>query len=178
MAALGPTDLFLFEDECSVKYSPTLTRCWAVKGHQPEVLTLGGRKRQHLIGALDPQKGRVYVEFIDTLKAPQFQEFLEGVIKFYREAGKIVMVLDNARAHHAKFLKPFLEEVKDKLELVFLPPYSPNLNPIERVWKFMRKKVTHNTFFSTFTKFLEVLKSFFNRFKSLAPELISLCRIS
>lgn len=178
MAALNPNDLLLFEDECSVKYAPTLTRCWALKGNQPEVLTLGGRKTQHLIGALEPRKGRVYVEFIDTLKAPQFQEFLEAVINFYGKQGKILMVLDNARAHHAKFLKPFLKKVEDKLELLFLPPYSPNLNPIERFWKFMRKKVTHNTFFSTFHKFLEALNNFFSKFKLPSPQLVSLCRIS
>ncbi|MFQ6119146.1 MAG: transposase [Methanosarcinales archaeon] len=44
-------------------------------------------------------------------------------------------------------------------------PYSPNLNPIERFWKFMRKKVTHNTFFETFEQFLEALKTFFQKFK-------------
>ncbi|MHA1360477.1 MAG: hypothetical protein ACTSRC_20325 [Candidatus Helarchaeota archaeon] len=59
----------------------------------------------------------------------------------------------------------------------FLSPYSPNLNPIKRVWKFMRKKVIYNTFFNTFIKF-EVLKRFFNRFKSPVPELIPLYRIS
>ena len=178
MDALKPNDVLLYEDECSVKYSPTLTRCWGLKGHQPEIFTLGGRKGQHLIGTVEPFTGRVYGNFIDTLKAPQFQEFLEKVIKFHEDKGKIYMILDNARAHHAKILEPFLEKVKDKLELVFLPPYSPNLNPIERFWKFMRKKVTHNTFFSTFEKFLEALKSFFNKFKFPSAEIMSLCRIS
>jgi putative transposase len=57
---------------------------------------------------------------------------------------KIYMVLDNVRFHHAKRLKPVLERYKDRIEMVFLPPYSPDLNPIERVWWLMRKKVTHN----------------------------------
>ncbi|MFX1296977.1 MAG: transposase [Promethearchaeota archaeon] len=88
--------------------------------------------------------------------------------------------MDNAKTHHAKALKPFLEgeAVKDKLELLFLPPYSPNLNLIERFWKFIYKKITYNTFFSTFQKFIDALQRFFNKFKFPLMEITSLCRIS
>jgi putative transposase len=54
------------------------------------------------------------------------------------------MVLDNVRFHHAKRLLPILEKYRQRIELVFLPPYSPDLNPIERVWWLMRKTITHN----------------------------------
>lgn len=56
------------------------------------------------------------------------------------------MILDNVRYHHARKLKPFLDLHKDHLELLFLPPYCPDLNPIERVWWFMRKRITHNRY--------------------------------
>lgn len=177
MDTLGPDDIILFLDECSVNFSPTITRCWALKGNQPEILTLGGRKRQPIIGVVDPIKGTVHKEFINTLKALQFQKFLEEIIKVYHDKRKIIIVLDNAKAHHARALQPFLENVKDKIELLFLPPYSPNINPIERVWKLMRKMVTHNTFFNTFTKLIDALKSFFLRFKYPSTEIISLCKI-
>ncbi|KAA6338833.1 hypothetical protein EZS27_013181 [termite gut metagenome] len=59
------------------------------------------------------------------------------------------MVLDNVRFHHAKRLKPILERYSHRIELVFLPSYSPDLNPIERVWWLMRKKVTHNRWVKT-----------------------------
>ncbi|KAA6317358.1 hypothetical protein EZS27_032468, partial [termite gut metagenome] len=62
---------------------------------------------------------------------------------------KVYMVLDNVRFHHAKGLKPILERYSHRIELVFLPPYSPDLNPIERVWWLMRKKVTHNRWVKT-----------------------------
>ncbi|MFX1296978.1 MAG: transposase [Promethearchaeota archaeon] len=86
---LGLKDVLLFEDECSVKYSPTLTRCWALKRNQPEIFTFGGRQKQNLIGILNPLKGKVFRQFIETLKAPQFQEFLEDVINLYQEKEKI-----------------------------------------------------------------------------------------
>ncbi|SCW77612.1 DDE superfamily endonuclease, partial [Paenibacillus tianmuensis] len=63
--------------------------------------------------------------------------------------GKIVIVLDNARIHHAKLLQPFLEEMKGRLELVFLPPYSPKLNLVEGLWKWLKSDVINNVFYHT-----------------------------
>jgi len=57
---------------------------------------------------------------------------------------KVYMVLDNVRFHHAKRLKPILKRYKHRIEFVFLPPYSPDINPVERVWWLMRKEITHN----------------------------------
>ena len=58
--------------------------------------------------------------------------FLKTVLKQY-PTGKIVMILDNDRIHHAKLIQPFLEKNKDRLELMFLPPYNPEMNLIEGV---------------------------------------------
>jgi len=106
---------------------------WSLKGQQPEILTYGGRKRQHLIGAVDPLSGKVHVAFSDTLKAAHFQQFLDGLINRYKDSGKILLILDNPRAHHAKALEPFLATNKDKLELFFLPPYL-NININSSQW--------------------------------------------
>lgn len=56
----------------------------------------------------------------------------------------IYMILDNVKFHHAKKLKPFLEQNNDKLKLIFLPAYSPDFNPIGRVWWYMRQKISNN----------------------------------
>ncbi|WP_346426520.1 transposase [Bacillus thuringiensis] len=58
----------------------------------------------------------------------------------------IVMVLDNARIHHANLLKPFLRQNSQRLTLIFLPPYSPNLNLLERIWKWLKESVVSNRF--------------------------------
>ncbi len=139
---------------------------WSLKGQQPEILTYGDRHRQHLIGAVEPQAGKVHVALSDTLKASHFQHFLEGLLARYINSGKILLILDNARAHHSKELEPFLEVNKEKLELLFLPPYTPDLNPMEWFWKFLCKQVTHNTSFDTFKNFQRALIKFFlKRFK-------------
>ena len=139
---------------------------WSLKGQQPEILTYGGRQRQHLIGAVEPLAGKVHVALSNTLKASHFQHFLEGLLARYMNSGKILLILDNARAHHSKELEPFLEVNKEKLELLFLPPYTPDLNPMEWFWKFLCKQVTHNTSFDTFKNFQRALIKFFlKRFK-------------
>lgn len=148
---------------------------WSLKGHQPEINTYGGRKRQHLVGAVDPNNGDLHLAFSETLKSPQFQHYLEGLLARYPEDKKLIIVLDNARAHHAKALEPFLKANEDRLELIFLPPYSPDLNPMEWFWKFLRKMVTHNTFFGTFKEFQRALIKFIVKHKKSSPEIKTRC---
>lgn len=148
---------------------------WSLKGHQPEIFTYGGRKRQHLIGAVEPLEGNLHVAFSEMLKASQFQHYLEELLVRYPAPKKLIMVLDNARAHHSKDLKPFLDANKDRLELVFLPPYSPDLNPMEWFWKFLRKIVTHNTFFPTFKDLQRALIKFIVKHKTSSPEIMTRC---
>ena len=70
------------------------------------------------------------------------------------------MVLDHARIHHAKLIQPFLEKHQDHLECLFLPPYSPHLNLIEGLWKWMKATVIHNVFFSNVGKIRGAVQGF------------------
>ncbi|MHA1438428.1 MAG: IS630 family transposase [Promethearchaeota archaeon] len=145
--------MVLFWNEVSVQFSPSITRMWSLKGQQPKDSTYGSCKRQHLVGAVEPLEGNLHMAFSNTLKAPQFQLYLEGPLAMYPVHKKLIIVLDNAQVHHSKVLELFLEANKDRLELIFLSPHSPDLNPMEWLWKFLRKMVTHNTFFGTFKEF-------------------------
>ncbi len=91
--------------------------------------------------------------------AQVFLSFLEKVVIHY-QGEKIVMVLDNARIHHAKLIQPFLEEHQDHLQLLFLPPYSPQLNLIEGLWGWMKKSVIYNVFYSTVLEIRKAVQSF------------------
>ncbi|MNW61678.1 hypothetical protein D3C74_397530 [compost metagenome] len=92
--------------------------------------------------------GQIHWKEDEQYNAETFLSFLQMVIEAYPQ-GKIVMVLDNARIHHAKLLQPFLEDHKERLELVFLPPYSPQLNLVEGLWKWLKSDVINNVFFHT-----------------------------
>jgi putative transposase len=100
------------------------------------------------MGTIDYETGEIYVEDHEQYDAQVFLSFLENIIAKYPE-GKTVMVLDNARIHHAKMIQPLLTKHADILELVFLPPYSPQLNIIEGLWGWMKKSVIYNVFFES-----------------------------
>lgn len=78
--------------------------------------------------------------------AREFLVFLQKVTAVY-PTGKIVMILDNARIHHAKLLEPFLKEMKGRLKFIYLPPYSPQLNVVEGLWKWLKSDVMNNVFY-------------------------------
>ena len=82
------------------------------------------------------------------------------------------MILDNARIHHAKLIQPFLEENKDRLELVYLPPYSPNLNIIEGFWKWLKERVVYNVFFGKVSEIRKNVRAFLSYVNSNKEEVI------
>ena len=148
---------------------------WSLKGHQLVIYTYGGWKHQHLVGAVDLVEGDSHMALSDALKAPQFQHYLERLLARYPSSKKLIIVLDNARVHHSKELKPFLEANKESLALVFLPPYSPDLNPMEWFWMFLRKMITHNTFFGTFKEFQCALIKSIVKHKTSSSEIKTRC---
>ena len=103
------------------------------------------RERQTTFGSINIRTGQMVINFSEKGNYKSFKKHLKKVLYTFSVAPKIIMVLDNVRYHHAKLLNKFLQE-KSKLELLYLPPYSPDLNPIERAWWFMRKSITHNRF--------------------------------
>lgn len=151
---------------------------WAKKGQQPLIKTPGGRKGINIIGVVDPATGRVFAEFVDSLKTDEFQRFLQQVLAEFGGLHKIWIILDNARVHHAKALQLFLQEVQGALELIYLPSYSPDLNVIERLWRLLRKEVTHNMYFPTFEEFSGSVQHFFEKHKCPSEEISSLCAIN
>ncbi len=111
-----------------------IQKTWFLKGKQRIIPTYGKREGVKLLGVLNYETGHVYCQEEEKYDAQIFLNFLKNILEIY-PTGKIVMILDNARIHHAKLLKPFLEEQKNRLELVFLPPYSPKLNLIEGLYR-------------------------------------------
>ena len=135
-----------------------ITKTWFPVGKQRIIPTYGKHHGTKLLGVLNYETGEVYVEEHDKFDAVTFLMFLKSVLAQY-PIGKIVMILDNARIHHAKVLKPFLKE-NPRLELMFLPPYSPKLNMIEGYWGWLKDSVINNDFFPTLSGIREAVQSF------------------
>jgi transposase len=140
-----------------------------------KIKTYGKHEGVKLVGILNYATGKVYCEEHKKYNAEVFLSFLKTVLKMY-PIGKIVMILDNARIHHAKLLKTFLEENRERLELLFLPPYSPNLNMIEGLWKWLKEKVIYNVFYKSLHEIRKNVNSFLRKInRSLIEVVDRLC---
>lgn len=129
------------------------------------------------MGSYNYDTGQMTVTFHQKGNYQTFKKHLKRVLREYRQHSKIIMVLDNVRFHHAKKLKIWLTN-HPKLELVYLPPYSPELNPIERAWWYMRKKITHNRYVQTMSQRIAAFWKMFSHFQKPNQELLKVCEIN
>ncbi|MBN1981058.1 MAG: transposase, partial [Chitinivibrionales bacterium] len=113
----------------------------------PAVLHAPTRKSKAYFGGVRIGDGTFACCQFDLFDSGSFKIFLQYMLAERKRGKKMLVILDNARYHHAEELDIFLEKNKKRMELLFLPPYSPELNTIERVWKFTRKLCTHNQYF-------------------------------
>ncbi len=140
-----PTIQLWCEDEVHFQRHSSLIRMWAPKGQQPRVLSPSVRHKVGFFGALNLKTGRLVTQEAPIFNGETFGDFIRYLLQSTQ--GKIYLILDNARWHRSKDLQEFFEANQDRLELIFLPAYSPELNPIERVWRVIRRQVTHNRYF-------------------------------
>lgn len=142
----------MFEDEFSLSNTATLSATWAPVGKQPEIpCKQRARERVTGFGTINPLTGQLTVNFADKGNYLSFKRHLKKLLYTYRTKNKIIVYADNVRFHHAKLLQAFLK-AHPKLEIRYLPPYSPDLNPVERVWWYMRKSITHNRYLTSLKK--------------------------
>jgi len=152
-------DHLLFEDECMIRDYQAVQRTWFEVGKQRIIITTGKHRGVKLLGTVDYATGTIVWHEDEEYTAETFLVFLQKVLAKY-STGKIVMVLDNARIHHAKLIQPFLNEMKDRLELTFLPPYSPQLNIVEGLWKWLKSDVINNVFYGSVAEIRKNVKAF------------------
>ncbi|MEM8629461.1 MAG: IS630 family transposase, partial [Chlamydiota bacterium] len=131
---------------------------WMKKGVRKTIRTNTGRQRINLSGALDINKHKVLIQEDTTLNAESTIAFFKKIEKSYENFVKIYLFSDNARYYKNRFVQDYLKN--SRIELRFLPPYSPNLNPIERLWKFMNEKVLWNKYYEKFSAFKHAVMGF------------------
>lgn len=151
---------------------------WSSKGEQPLIARKQrNRERQTAFGSLNYDTGQITVSFADKGNSISFKKHLKKVLFQYKSFSKILMVLDNVAYHHAKKIKAWLQR-HPKLELFFLPPYSPDLNAVERAWWYMRKKITHNRFVKSLKERKALFWKMFSHFLKPNIELKTVCEIN
>jgi transposase len=135
------------------------------------------RERQTAFGSFNYNTGQMTVSFADKGNSKTFKKYLRKVLFEYRHVSKIIMVLDNVAFHHAHKIRDWVE-AHPKLELYFLPPYSPDLNAVERAWWYMRKKITHNRFIKSLKERKAAFWTMFSHYQRPNEELKLICEIN
>ena len=168
-----------FEDECHFQQHGSRCAMWIPpEEDDPVVQQAPTRKQVAVFGAVNPRTGRLVTMKSETFDAASVKIFLRRLLRKWRRGRKIVLVLDNARWHHSKELKPWLKKNSRKIRLEFLPPYSPELNPVERVWKLARRLCTHNQYFEKIEDMIVLLDNQFCKWKHENNQLYLLCAIN
>jgi transposase len=125
-----------FLDEAGFQSDPPLGRTYGLKGHTPVVKTSGQRQSLNVISAVNRRGEFWAATYTGKLNAESFVAFLQNFMK--KRVGKMFLVVDGHPAHKANLVKKYLRGLKGRLELHFLPPYAPDLNPDEFVWSYMK----------------------------------------
>ena len=145
----------------------------------PVVWHYPGRKSVGYFGAVRLRDGKgLFRQEPGMFDGATFWEFLRQLENASREEGRrVIVITDNAKYHHAKLHADWRQEHQGRFELDFLPPYSPELNPIERVWKRTRRKCLHNAYFPTLAQVAEKVEEQFAKWSGPNEELAQLCAI-
>lgn len=136
MAKRRGAEIF-FLDEAGIKFDSKLGRTWGIKGQTPIVKTSGQRQQINAISAVSPSGKFWFGLYESKLNAEFFIEFLKNFMKYRRKPQ--VIILDGHPSHKAKSVAKFVQSTQGKLQLIFLPPYAPDLNPDEFVWKHLKE---------------------------------------
>jgi transposase len=167
--------LLYYQDEIDLNLLPGIMRCWTMEGVQRKVPTPGQNQKQYGFGAVNYVSGQTVHRIEERKNSVGFCAFIEQFMQTVTQAPdyhdqKIVLVVDNFIIHRSRKTQEFLETYKDQLLLFMLPTYSPWLNLIERLWKHLRRKVTHNHLFASLAELVKAVCSFLEALNS-TPQL-------
>jgi transposase len=162
----------VFLDPTHQVYNAVNGYCWQEKGESgtKTVLANSGRKRITILGAINAVSLKPTTLITeDNCDKEMIKQLLREIRKDYQNKGKIYIFLDNARYSWNKEVRAEAKSLK--MKLIFLPAYSPNLNLIERLWKFLKKKIRKNIYYNTFKKFKKAIFDFFKNIEQYKTEL-------
>ena len=143
--------LLLFGDEASFAQWGSLSYTWAPKGEQPEVRTSGKRKGYKVFGLIDYFSGQLFYKAHEgRFNSESYAAFLLDVLAQTRR--HVVVIQDGARYHTSQAMQAFFKAYAARLTIEQLPSYSPDFNPIEHLWKKVKKEATHLKYFPNFSQ--------------------------
>jgi len=168
--------LLLFGDEASFPQWGTLTYTWARRGPQPQVKTSGKRKGYKVFGLIESFTGRLFYQGQEgRLNSATYIAFLRGVLA--QTAHPIILIQDGARYHPSAETIAFFTQHAARLQVCQLPTYSPDYNPIEKLWKKIKQHDTHLHYFPTFEALTDKVEQALLKFANVPEEILTLCSL-
>jgi transposase len=161
----------LFGDSVHPTQATVLSYGWIRKGKEHYIPTTGQRTRLNFTGAINLETMDVFEKEYEKINGASFVDYLDFLQNKYPKAPKIHFIVDQGSAHKSKLVKAYLIK-NPKICLHYLPPYSPNLNPIERLWKVMHEFVTYNKYYEKKEEFMNEIRGFFNKTVGNIKELL------
>lgn len=159
-ASLREDEPLLFMDAVHPTQATKITAGWIKKGVDKPIETTGSRTRLNIVGAIRlDHLSEAIINRYETVNSESIVAFLNKTRHYYKASSTIHLVLDGAGYHRSLNVIETAEKLNIKLH--YLPPYSPNLNPIERLWKVMNKHARNSHYFATTKAFRERIDDFF-----------------
>jgi transposase len=171
-AQMNLTDELLFIDGSHPQHNPVSSYAWILKGQEKEIPTNTGRQRININGAINIDNYDAIAREDERINAQSTIELFKQIEDTYQDASTIYIIADNARYYRAQIVSEYLKT--SRIQFKFLPPYSPNLNLIERLWKFIKKKVINSCYYESYDIFKDTVMKFFENIKDYHDELASL----
>lgn len=163
----------LFGDEASFAQWGSLSYTWALKGQQPVVKTSGKRKGYKVFGLIECLSGRLYWKGqTERFNSESYTAFLSHVLAKTQQ--HFILIQDGATYHTSKHTKEFFAAHLDRLTKYQLPSYSPDFNPIEYLWKNVRKRATHLKYFALFASLIAKVDDALVHFSQIPESITSL----
>jgi hypothetical protein len=171
--------ILLFEDEVDLNLLPGVIRCWTQRGTQCKVPTPGQNQKRYGFGAVDFVSGQVLHHIHEHKDSDGFCALVEQIVQHYCpdeswRGPPVVLVVDNYTIHSSKKTQQVLDKYAGRLAVMALPTYSPHLNLIERLWKHLRRRVTHNHMFQSIASLIDAVEQFFCYLDSHLAETLSI----
>jgi transposase len=163
----------LFCDEASFPQWGTLAYTWGRKGQKIKIKTSGKRKGYKVFGAIDYFTGRLFFHCQEgSFNSRSYAEFIQGIL--YQTRKQIILIHDNARYHTCGDMQDYFDAHDKRLTVYELPTYSPDYNPIERLWKKIKERGIHLHYFPTYESLKDKVYSMLLEFLKSPNEVLSL----
>jgi transposase len=161
-ANLKEDEAMMFMDSVHPSQATKVTHGWIKKGQDKPIATTASRTRLNIIGALSiGEAEKTMINSYETVNGESIVHFITRLRNKSKKTGKIYLILDGAGYHRTEIVKDAAQRLN--IQLVYLPAYSPNLNPIEQLWKLMNEFSRNNKFFHSAQEFRECIMNFFKK---------------